>query len=263
MLDIPQEIRYSLGEMGLDRTQMQVCMLLLKKNMLGIQDITNELKLPRSSVQLACESLLQRGVLRVVTSGKRRNFYIEHPRAIKNYLTFEENQIASKKSSFETIIPRLTALFPSAIGSESIEVEQLQGEDGFVETFYRSLNQSKGGEVLRFGGDPQFFTVARDRLKEYRSERMKKKIFARVLQPLSRYSEEEVKDSRFKMREFRFLEKSLYDPQVNVSIWRDRVAITVWDAGLHTVILQNKAITDFMKSLFEIAWNGAVTKNPR
>lgn len=260
MLEIPQEIRQTLSEIGLDRTQTQVVMLLLKKNMLGIQDITNELKLPRSSVQLACEQLLERGVLKVAASGKRRSFYIEHPKAIKNYLSYEENSITTKKSSLENIIPRLTALFPTAIGAEPIEIEHLEGEDGFVEVFYRSLKQPKDSEVLRFGGDPAFFTVARDRLVKYREERMKKKIFARLLQPLSRYSEEEVKDSKFKMREIRFLQKELYDPKVNVSVWQDKVAFTVWDVGLHSVIVQNKAIADFMKAMFEIAWSGSMKK---
>ncbi len=263
MLNIPQEIRQTLSEIGLDRTQTQVVMLLLKKNMSGIQDITNELALPRSSVQLACKQLLERGVLKVVASGKRRNFYIEHPRSIKNYLSYEENQIAIKKSSFETIAPKLAALFPVALGAEPIEIEHLEGEDGFVETFYRSLKQPKGSEVLRFGGDPQYFTVARDRLKQYREERMKKKLFARLLQPESRYSAEEVKDSKFKMREIRFLPKELYDPKVNVSIWGDVISYTVWDAGLHSVIIQNKAVADFMRMMFEISWNSATTKTPQ
>lgn len=260
MIEIPQEIKHTLATIGLDRTEAQVCVLLLKKNMLGIQDITDELQLPRSSVHLACENLLARGVLKVSASGKRRNFYIEHPKAIKNFLSYEENAIASKKSSLETIIPYLTSLFPTVLGSEPIEIEHVQGEDGFVETFYRSLNQTKGGEVLRFGGDPAHFTVARDRLKKYREERMKKKIFSRVLQPESPYSGEEAKDSRFKLRETRFLPKELYNPAIQASIWQDKVAMTVWDNGLHSILIENKAIADFMKMMFEIAWNSAKIK---
>jgi sugar-specific transcriptional regulator TrmB len=257
MIEIPQEIKEVLCEIGLDRTEMQVCLSLFKKNMMNIQDIAKGIGLPRSSVHLACENLIARGVLKVIVNGKRRVFYIEHPKAIKRYISYEENKLASKRSLFETILPRLTALFPMVVQSEAIEIEQLQGEDGFVETFYRSLKQPKDSEVLRFTGDPQLFTVARDRLQKYREERTKKRIFARLLQPESRYSEEEIKDSRFKYREFRFLPKELYDPKVNVSIWQDKVSFTVWDAGLHSTIVQNKAITDFMKTLFEIAWNKA------
>ncbi len=256
MLDIPKEIKESLTSIGLDRTEMQVYLLLLQKNMLSVQDITDELKLPRSSVHLACESLLARSVAQVSISGKRRNFYVEHPKAIKNYVFYEENQVSAKKTMIENILPRLTGLY-AAVGSESIEISHLQGEDGFVETFYESLKQSKGGEVLRFGGDPAYFTVARDRLQQYREERMKKKIFARLLQPQSRYSEDEIKEARFKMRDIRFLPKELYSPNIQASTWADKVAITVWDNGLHSVIIENKAIADFMKSMFEIAWQQA------
>ncbi len=111
--------------------------------------------------------------------------------------------------------------------------------------------------MLRFGGDPAFFTVARDRLVKYREQRMKKKIFARLLQPESRYSEEEAKDSKFKMREIRFLPKEIFDPKIQASVWQDKVAMTVWDKGLHSIIIENKAFSDFMKSLFEIAWGKA------
>ncbi len=254
MLEITQEIKDTLKEVGLDRTETQVCILLLKKNMLGIQDITDELKLPRSSVHLACEHLLERGVLKISTSGKRRNFYIEHPKAIKNYLIFEENQIGIKKASLENIIPRLTALFPTALGAEPIEVEHLQGEEGFVETFFRSLKQPKDSEIVRFGGDPAFFTVAREKLKEYRQERMKKKIYVRMLHPKTPLSDEEQKDARFKMREVKFLPKEIFDPKVNISVWQDKVSITVWDAGLHSSIISNKAFADFMRSMFEVCW---------
>jgi hypothetical protein len=225
--------------------------------MLGIADITDELKLPRSSVHLACEHLLERGVIRVSVSGKRRNFYIEHPKAIKNYILFEENQLDIKKASLESIIPRLTSLFPTALGAEPIEVEYLQGEDGFVESFYRSLNQPKESEVIRFGGDPEFFTIARDQLKKYREERMKKKIYVRMIQPITRYSEEETKEAKYKMREVKFLAKEIFDPKVHVSIWQDKISITVWDDGLHSSIISNKAFADFMRSMFEICWSQA------
>lgn len=254
MLEIPQEIKQTFKDIGLDRAESQVCMLLLNKNMLGIAEITNELKLPRSSVHLACEHLLERGVLKVSTTGKRRNFYIEHPKAIKNFLSFEENKIDIKKASLENLIPRLVSLFPRATGAEPIEVEYLQGEDGFVETFYRSLKAPKDSEIVRFGGDPAFFTVARDRLLKYREERMKKKIYVRMLHPKTSSSDEEQKDARFKMREVKFLPKEIFDPSVNVSVWQDKVSITVWDAGLHSSIISNKAFADFMRSLFEVCW---------
>lgn len=257
MLDIPQEIKKTLSEAGLDRTQIQVFYLLLQKNMQSIQEITNALSLPRSSVHLACETLLERGVLKVAPSGKRRDFYIENPKDIERFIEYTESQIQAQKISVKKIIPKLSAISTINQGAEPIEVEEFKGGDGFVEVFYRSLNQPKGGEVLRFSGDPQKFNVEREKLVKYRQERVKKKIFARLLQPESEFSEDEVKDARFKFREVRVLPKDIYNPDVTISIWQNSVSITVWDKGLHSTILTNKAFANFMRQQFENMWQKA------
>ncbi len=260
MIEIPQEIKKTLKDIGLDRTESQVYILLLKKNLLGIQDITDELKLPRSSVHLACESLLDRGVLKVSVSGKRRSFYVEQPKDIQQFIEYKEKEVEMQKLLLDSILPKLTALYATNQGSEPIDIEELQGEDGFIETFYRSLNQPKGGEVVRFTGNPEQFTVMREKLKGYREQRMKKKIYARLLQQDSPFSKEEIKNARFKMREVRTLPKELYNPSVQMSIWADHTAITVWDKGLHSVIIRNKALADTMKQIFEISWLKAGNK---
>lgn len=257
MLEIPQDIKKSLSDIGLDRAEIQVCVLLLKKNFLSIQEITNEVKLPRSSVQLACENLLNTGVLKVSITGKRRSFYIENAHSIEQHLSQKEKDIQSQKITLQSILPKLSAIQAIAQDAEPIEIEELSGEDGFVETFYRSLNQPKNSEVLRFTGNPETFTVAREKLKQYREQRMKKKIYSKVIHPESSQKEEEARDAVGKMREVRFLPKELYNPKVQMSTWQNNVAVTVWDKGLHSIIIKNKAFADSMKQLFTIAWNQA------
>lgn len=257
MIDIPKDIKSALSEIGLDRAECQVYILLLKKTFLGVQAITNEVKLPRSSVHLACENLLAKGVIKVITSGKRRNFYIEDSKQIQNYILHKENAIQTQKLNLFSVLPKLSALQAISQDSEPIEVQELQGENGFVETFYRALEQKKGGEVLRFAGSPENFTVARDKLKKYREKRVKMKIYTRILQPSSPQSEEEVRDAIGKSREVRILPKEMYDPKTQMSVWEDKIAITVWDKGLHSIIIRNSAIAKTMKQLFNIAWDKA------
>ncbi len=257
MIEIPKEIKDTLKEIGLGIAEQQVYVLLLQKGLMTIQDISKNLKFPRSSVHLACEELLACGVVKVSITGKRRNFYIESPKSIEKFLEYKENDLISKKSALNAVLPRLTAMYAVSQEIEPIDIEEFQGEDGFVKTFYRSLEQKKDGEVLRFGGDPALFTVNREQLKKYREERVKKKIFTRLLQPESPESSFEIKEAPFKMREVRVLDKSIYDPNVNASVWEDNLAITVWDKGLHSIIIRNKAIAGFMKQLFEIAWDNA------
>lgn len=259
MIEINKDIKDSLKQVGLDLAEQQVVMYLLANNMKTIQDITNELRLPRSSVQLACENLFERGVLRIDMLGKRRQFYIDQAKDIENYVLFDENKLLSNKQVLKKILPKLSNIQIKNHGVEPIVVQELSGENGLVEVFYRSLEQKIGGEVLRFGGDPEKFTVAREKLKEYREKRTKKKIFTRLLIPDSQYTSNEAKDARFKMRDVRFLSKETYNPEIHASVFDEHFTITVWDKGLHSVIIKNQKFANFMKQLFEIAWSKANT----
>ena len=99
--------------------------------------------------------------------------------------------------------------------------------------------------------------MARDRLKGYGVARRKKHINARHLISESPMAEDEILESRVKGRETRILPKNIFNPKLHFSMWKDHVTFTIWDQGLHTVIITNKSIADFMKMMFEIAWSGA------
>ena len=260
MLEIPQEINKTLREIGLDRTESQVYFLLLKKGILNIQDITNHLKLPRSSVHLACENLLLRNVIKFSMIGKRRNFYVEKPKDINNFISYEENIINSNKLAISSILPKLNTIYITSQEIEPIDIEELKGEEGFIKTFYNSLNQPPNSETLRIGGSPSAFIVGREQLKKYSRERMKRKIYTRLLIPDSEFSKTEIKEAKFKMRRVGILDKDIFDPKIQMSIWQENTAITVWDKGLHSIIIKNKSIADTFRQLFEIAWSQAKDK---
>ena len=254
MLEIPQKVKESLKSIGLDFAETQAVFYLFSHGLSSIADISAGVKLPRSTIHLAVEHLIERGVLGTVASGKRRMVYIENPEKIRKFIEHEELLTKNKLNQFELLLPELRSFFALRGDSEKIDTEHLEGEDGFVKIFYMALDQKKGGEVLRMGGDPERFTVARDRLKIYREKRIKKKISARLLMSESPLVEEEKKDALIKSREVRALPKELFNPNLQVSIWPGHVALTVWDQGLHSIVITNKSISEFMKMMFEIAW---------
>ena len=162
-----------------------------------------------------------------------------------------------KVSELELVLPELRVFFALRGDSEKIDIEHFSGEEGFVKIFYLSLEQEKNGEVLRMSGEPEKFTVARDQLKGYREKRLKKRIHARILMTDSPQAEEERQEAKLKFREVRCLPKAIFGPNIHLSLWTDHVAITIWDQGLHSIVITNKSIADFMKMMFEIAWNQA------
>ncbi len=261
MIEIPQEIRNILKDIGLDMAEQQIVFYLFKNGLSNIADIASGVKLPRSTIHFAVEHLIETNVLGTTILGKRRMIYIEKPERIKKFVEYEQLQANKKMSKLESVLPELRTFFALRGGTEKIDVEYLEGEDGFIEAFFRSLDQDKGGEVLRISGETETFTVARDRLKGYGKARRKKGISARNLITDSPMAEDEINESRIKMRETRIISKSILNPNINFSMWKNHVTLTIWDQSLHTIIITNKSIADFMKMLFEIAWGQAKDKS--
>jgi predicted transcriptional regulator len=183
MIEIPQVIKQSLREVGFDMAETQTIFHLFNCGLSTVADIAASTKLPRSTVHLAVENLIERGVLGTTLSGKRRMVYLENPEKLRKFVEYEQLMTSKKLSQLELVLPELRSYFALRGDSEKIDIEHYEGEDGFVEIFYKSLEQPKGAEVLRIGGDPERFTVARDRLREYRDMRVKKKISTRLLMP--------------------------------------------------------------------------------
>src|SRR5258706_2055549 len=163
MRQIAIELKEALKEIGFDRTESQVFFCLLGRGLSSIQEVAKDVGLPRSSVHLAVESLVKRGVILINKYGKRRLFYIDNPERIFKYISFEEQRVESRKNVAKLALPELKAYSAVAKGEEPIDIEDLQGEDGFVKTFYASL-EGKQKEVMRIGGSPEKFTVAREKL---------------------------------------------------------------------------------------------------
>ncbi len=256
MKQLSQEFKSSLRKAGLDRTQIEVFSALLGVGLLSIQDLAKSVGLPRSSVHLATEELVERGVVLVHKQGKRRLFYIDTPERIRSLVEFDQNILNERKSILEQTLPELNALFATEKGEEPIIVEELRGEDGFVKTFYASL-EGRHKDVYRLGGDPEKFTVARDRLADYRKMRIKKGIKSYILMPEGPMTEAEKLDALGKAREVRSLPKEIYNPEVQASIFGDTVCFTVWDSGLHSITIKNSKIANLLESLYKIAWGDA------
>lgn len=255
MIEIPQDIKTKLKDIGLDMAEQQVVFYLFKNGLSNIADIVTGIKLPRSTVHLAVEHLISKNVLAFTILGKRRMIYIEKPDKIKKFVEFEQDLANKKMNQLETLLPELRSFFALRGTSEQIDVEHLAGEDGFIETFFRSLEQNNGGQVMRISGDTETFTVARDRLKGYGVSRRKKLITARHIITDSPMAADELNESRVKLRETRIVPKNILDPRLHFSLWPNHVAFTIWDEGLHSIIITNKSIYDFMKMMFEIVWN--------
>jgi predicted transcriptional regulator len=143
MIEIPQKIKDSLKNIGLDFAEQQAVFYLFQHGLSTIADIAVGTKLPRSTIHLAVENLIERGVFGTSASGKRRMIYIENPEKIRKFIEHEELVTRNKLNQFELVLPELRNFFALRGDSEKIDIEHFEGEDGLVQVFTNHLSKTK------------------------------------------------------------------------------------------------------------------------
>lgn len=244
-----------LTDLGLTKSETSVYFLLLQKGFMSVPEISQESKLPRSTVVLSLENLVKEGLIRYYMTGKRKNYMANEPKDILKLFSKLENDINLKKIEANKIIPELEALYYVKPGQEA-DVEKLNGEAGFKKAYEMTLNQKDGGEILRFGVAVDKFSFFNDYLREYVQKKNKKKIRTRLLIPKDdKGLGLDVKKNDYKdLRETRFLDDNKYNPQGNIAIWDNNVTFLSWDKEFHITIIKDKNFADMMRMIFNSLW---------
>lgn len=243
-------------EAGMSEAEAKVYLMLLSKPSMSIQEITDAINIPRSTVSVAIDKLLSVGVISSFTYGKRKNFAIKSVDAIENYIADAEREIQARKAGLGQLISSLRQSHFLSSGS-SVELEVLRGEEAYKELYTRALKLKAGEEVLRINVESEKFIFAREFFREYSQQKNKKKIKTRLLLPESALGKGVQERDKIGFRETRFLPRNIYNPDAAISIWSDTVSLTVWDENLETVVVHSKQLVDIFRSIFELLWKNA------
>ena len=248
-------LEQSLLGLGLTKSEIAVYFVLLKNGTMPTSDISKLAGLPRSTTVISLENLLKEGLIKYFEIGKRRSYLINEPKDILNLFSKRESEMNLKKIEITKAIPELESLYNIKAVSD-IVVEKLSGEIGFKKAYDMNLDQKTGGEILRFGLSVKKFNFFNDYLKEYVQKKNKKKITTRLLLPKdeSGLHLEVKKDDKSDLRETRFLDPNVYNPQGNIAIWGNMVSFISWDKEFHIIIVKDKYFADMMRMIFNSIW---------
>ena len=260
-MQIKNDLKTSLKNLGLTPAEAEVYLFLLNGGVASAQEITKAIKLPRSTIVLAINNLLEQELIYYYIKGKRKNFVAQDPEMLINIVRKKELEFNLKKTEIRKLIPEL-----QNIGiirpAEDIKTEIFNGEEGFKKAYNLTLAQKKGGEILRFGISSAKFTVLPDFLRGYVKAKNKKLITTKLLLPEDNKDllRSVMADDHNDLRETRILDKRLYNPNGNIAIWNDCVAFISWEKNLSVVLIKNKSIAEMLRMIFNTCWQSAKTK---
>lgn len=233
------ETKDILTEFGLTNIESKVYLALLKTGMSQAGKIAKAAQLNRTTTYDALSRLIDKGLVSYGMQANKKVFRPGNPEKFKEILKEREHEINS-------VLPKLTMMFKTASPQKSVTV--YYGKKGVKSVFDDMLRHGKEMYVIDAGA--QFTQTLPLYLPHFvrgiESKNIKIKHIAR--------RGVDVKPT--KTTEVRFLPKHILTT-AGMTLYADRVAITVWGEIPEAVIIRNRAVYDSFKNYFDILWKSA------
>jgi sugar-specific transcriptional regulator TrmB len=245
-------LEIELQRAGFDERQAKVYLAALELGPSPVQKIAARAGIPRASVYLVLNDLQQRGLITTYDEGKKTFFVAESPKRLEEIMENREAEFKAQKDAIKLLVPELISRGQFENGERPI-VKYYEGPNA-VKSWLKDNLSGEGGELLNiFHHDRADATLQKIGFpfEEVRALRKKHKIISRVIYtankgPIEGYSTKE--------RQAKFVSPDKYPFEADIVIRGDRIFFAPYNLPLRGVAIEDKAIANSMKTVFEALW---------
>ena len=240
-----------LQHLGLSDKEAAVYMASLELGSDTVQEIAKRAEVKRANTYAVIEKLMNKGLMSSVEKGKKTLYQVEDPKQLLRLIEEQEGDIKKKEQEFKKHLPELETLFD--IAEEKPKVRYFEGKEGLIairEDYFKAKNK----EVLGFFAiDEEKNVFSEQEMKEASLNRKKRKINIKLIYTDNKLSLKPKSD--LSMR--RFIPKNKFPLSSTFIIYDNKVGIVSLKGKLIGVIIENKEIANTLRSIFNLAWDGA------
>jgi sugar-specific transcriptional regulator TrmB len=189
-------------------------------------------------------SLLKRGLIKQSKKGKKTLFSAVDPEKLR---VFEEEKL----KKIEEIMPELKSIYNTTGAKPKIYF--YEGKDGMDEVNRDALRYK--GEMVGFSTEKFLTAQERKLAQSFIQQRIKNKIKARVIGPVSNEFIELQNKDKTELRETKMLPKDFYDSNVEITIYGNKVSVVNYRENF-AFIIESSDVAKPLKMIFELIWRG-------
>lgn len=230
-----------LEEIGLQKDEIQVYLILLKLGSVTATKMASETNIYRTNVYRILESLMSKGLVNHILRNNVKYFSAASPKKILE-------DYKKRQESLATLIPQLESL--SNLEKEEFKVEVFKGKEGIIAVLKYVLRERKN--YLVFGEEGKFQEILPFYIDQLLRDIKKSGISERIL------SKEEMK-GKIKLiptSKIRYLPNKYFSPSMTV-VFGDYLALFIWNEPYQAVLIKSKSMAQSYKSYFEVLWKTA------
>ena len=212
-----------------------------------IQQLAKYAGIKRPTAYDIMESLEKKGLFSLTARGKKKYFLAEDPENILRILK-------SREQAFLKAMPELKMLLGA--GSKKPRVRFFEGVEGLKAVYWDTLESKK--PLLVYGSiDDMWGAMPKEFIKEYVGERVKRNLYARCIVPGTPATQEYARKDKEELRQMILIPPDKFVFSNEINIYNDKVAIFSFPERIG-VIIESKKIAETQRSIFELAWLGAI-----
>lgn len=240
-----------LQNLGLSEKEAKVYTTALELGPDTVQNIAKESGINRATTYVQIESLKKKGLMSEFEKGKKTFYSAESPEILTRLVEKRETEVQFQKIELNNVIPQLMKHFSS--NGDRPKIRFFEGDDGIaqiMEDFLKHKNEKIVGfsnvqKVLK-----KFSTIKPD----YSDRRIQQNISSKLIYTTDNGMPMPGASDRNKLRELKFVSKSKFPFDADITIYRNKVALIPFSSKNIGIIIENQEIADTMRGVFHLLW---------
>jgi len=233
-----------LRKLGFTDSAARVYLAALELGPSPVQVIAKKANISRPSAYAAIDELSEDGLMSSVESGKKRLYAAESPDRL---LSFVHSRVKRMETLSREVEDRLTQLKLLAAGERPV-VRLFEGLEG-LRAIQDDIQRTHPKEILEIGNNDVIKAMFPTHIDPHLEalQKRKSKVRAIVLY-------DKVKPPERAGWEFRHLSPKDHAFEGDVSVYDNKVALSVFKGKLVSILIESKDLADTVRTLFNLAW---------
>ena len=241
------EMTETLEKLGLHPKEASVYLATLELGTASVEAIARKAETKRPTTYLVLDDLQRRGLVSLVPRAKKTLYTAESPELILS-------EINRKEDLLKRFMPNLLAVYNAK--KEKPQVQLFEGKDGMRQVYDKLI---ASGEVRFFATIRDVESVLPEVVEEVKQaaeqRRLKiKEILTQRPEDLA-YANSVTHDDYYEQR---FVKDKQADFFTDNAVFGDAVVFFSYKPTLFAVVITSKGISQSLRTLFEMAWAGAM-----
>ncbi|MSR78911.1 MAG: TrmB family transcriptional regulator [Candidatus Taylorbacteria bacterium] len=251
--NMANNLEIELQRAGLDERSAKVYLAALELGPSPVQKIAQRAGIPRATVYLVLNDLQGKGLITTYDEGKKTFFVAESPSRLESLMEKREAEFKAQKDVIKNLVPELLSRGQFEKGERPM-VKYYEGPNA-IKSLLKDSQHGQSGELLNiFHYDRADETLQKIGFPfdEVRAIRKKFKIKSRVIYTANKGP---IKEYSTKDRQAKFVTPDKYPFEADIIIRGNIVFFAPYNVPLRGVTIEDKAIANSMKMVFEALWD--------